>query len=38
VFVRVRAGDHLTADRLNDKTVARTVKKWAAKVGVDPTG
>lgn len=34
VFRRVRAGDRLTTDRLSDKAVARTVKKYAERVGL----
>lgn len=37
VFRRVRAGDRLTEDRLSDKTVARTVKRYAEAVGLDPS-
>ena len=36
IFRRVRAGDRLTADRLSDKAVARTVKKHAERIGLDP--
>ena len=36
IFRRIRAGDRLTGERLSDKAVARTVKKHAARVGLDP--
>jgi site-specific recombinase XerD len=36
IFRRVRAGDHLTADRLTDQSVALIVKRWAQPVGLDP--
>jgi site-specific recombinase XerD len=36
IYRRVRAGDRLTDARLSDKAVARTVKKHAARIGLDP--
>jgi site-specific recombinase XerD len=37
IFRRVRAGDRLTEDRLSDKTVARTIKAYAQRAGLDPS-